>query len=87
MRRDTDDTTAWTILIEDGCYPIIRVVKVILITDKNKISLTRKNINYMSNDRLSVNLDQRLRLCIPRAAETFAESRHRNDNLHRTPIL
>ena len=87
MRRNTHHTAARAILIQDFCHPIIRIIQMILITDKNKILLTWKHIDHMSNDRLSVNFDQGFRLGITCAAEALAEPRHRNNNLHKTPIL
>jgi hypothetical protein len=54
----------------------------LLIAYKGEVRLTGKHIDDVSDDRLAIDMNQRLRDCVPSAAKSLPKTGHRNDNLH-----
>ena len=58
----------------------------LLIADKEKICLTRKEINHMSNDGFAIDFNEGFGDGIPRLAKALPETRHWNDDLHKRSV-
>ncbi len=54
----------------------------VLAADEDEVVVAREHVDDMGDDRLALDRDQRLGDGIAGAAETLAEARHRNHDLH-----
>ena len=87
VRCYTDNPARGAVALQRLRHAVLGVVEVVLVANKNEICLAGKQVHDMGHDRLAVNFYQGLRYAVARAAETLAKSRHRNNDLHKKPLL